>query len=93
MSSGTYADVKLRRERNRRIVDEIRDSTPCADCGMQYPAYAMDFDHFTGEKVANVMDLVYRPAGLDTLRAEIDKCVVVCALCHRYRTYARKQVA
>lgn len=85
--------VQLRRARNRRIVDEIRDSTPCADCGMQYPAHAMDFDHVTGTKAANVMDLVYAPAGLATLWAEIDKCVVVCALCHRYRTHARKQVA
>lgn len=91
--SSTSPDVKLRRERNRRIVDEIRNSTPCADCGVQFPAHAMDFDHFTGEKIANVMDLVYKPAGLAVLWAEINKCVVVCALCHRYRTHARKQAA
>lgn len=91
--SGESAQVKLRRERNRRIVDEIKETTPCADCGMQYPAHAMDFDHITGDKRGNVSYLAHKPAGLETLWAEINKCVVVCALCHRYRTHARKQAA
>jgi hypothetical protein len=61
---------------------------PCADCGVHYPYYVMDFDHREGEdKLANVTRLRYMSE--DTLRAEIAKCDVVCANCHRERTWKR----
>jgi hypothetical protein len=59
---------------------------PCMDCGNSYPFYCMDFDHRDPEdKVANIGQLVNN-GSWDKLRAEIEKCDVVCSNCHRIRT-------
>jgi hypothetical protein len=51
----------------------------------------MDFDHVRGEKKFKVAEAVQFAYGLnfDQLRAEIAKCEVVCANCHRIRTASR----
>ena len=65
---------------------------PCADCGVEYPYYVMDFDHCPGTfKRANLSVLVKRGASNDVLLKELAKCDVVCANCHRVRTHQRKQ--
>ncbi len=62
-------------------------SVPCADCGKRFPPEAMDFDHL-GDKTLEISRLIV-DAGTETLLAEIAKCEVVCANCHRIRTQAR----
>jgi hypothetical protein len=52
----------------------------------------MDLDHRPGvTKRANFNVLVKQGAARETLLEEIAKCDVVCANCHRLRTYQRKQ--
>ena len=64
---------------------------PCMDCGGTFPPECMDFDHVRGEKVCGVGLLVEDTTG--KLDAEIAKCDLVCANCHRIRTKSlrRKQ--
>ncbi len=91
--------VKNRNEyrlRKRKDVAEKRAYTsklkdvPCMDCGKKYPHYVMDFDHINPEdKLTQVSKLVN--LSWDRLRAEIDKCEVVCSNCHRIRTYNKRQ--
>lgn len=50
----------------------------------------MDFDHIDGDKVDNVGHMRYT-AGGNKILEEIAKCEVVCANCHRQRTYARNR--
>lgn len=78
------------RARIREIIVEAKNR-PCADCGKRYPTCAMDLDHVRGEKKFKVSEAVQLAYGstLDQLRAEIAKCQVVCANCHRIRTAAR----
>lgn len=73
--------------RNRELVRAYK-STPCADCKIQYPYYVMDFDHIRGEKKFNLAR--YYKHTVERLLEEISKCDVVCANCHRIRTYKRK---
>ena len=48
----------------------------------------MDFDHGQSEKIDDVARLVM--GGSETkLLAEIAKCEVVCANCHRERTWSK----
>ena len=61
---------------------------PCADCGIEYPYYVMDFDHVSGEKEANLNRLRWSRS-IPNLQKEIDKCDVVCSNCHRIRTFNR----
>lgn len=80
------------RKRNlaRRRVQEIKESTPCADCGIQYPYYVMDFDHRPGTgKMFDISDMGL-VSSVEVLLAEVAKCDVVCANCHRHRTFMRK---
>jgi len=74
------------------LTDEVRKkkANPCEDCGKSYPYYVMDFDHVSGKKLANVSILVRRRVTLSRLLEEIRKCEVVCANCHRERTFQRK---
>lgn len=72
-----------RRAQERRLYIQQEKSKPCADCGIQYPYYVMDFDHVRGVKKVRVSALVN--AAWETLKAEIAKCDVVCANCHRLR--------
>ena len=58
----------------------------CVDCGAS-DVRVLEFDHL-GDKVADVSRLV-QGASLDRVRAEIAKCDVVCANCHKIRTRAR----
>lgn len=83
------------KESRKRILQENRiwvrslKSVPCKDCYETYPYYVMDFDHVRGEKKANVSDLVRGFASRRKIQEEIDKCDIVCAVCHRIRTFTR----
>jgi hypothetical protein len=60
-------------------------SHPCVDCGAADPI-VLQFDHRDGtNKVGTVGEMVNR-ASWTTLLAEIAKCDVRCANCHRVRT-------
>ena len=48
----------------------------------------MDFDHVRGAKVANISALLGGPRAL--LDAELLKCELVCATCHRQREMNRR---
>jgi hypothetical protein len=63
-------------------------SHPCVDCGEADPI-VLEFDHVRDTKVNGISDLVYRNANLAVIQAEIDKCEVRCANCHRRVTVKR----
>lgn len=71
-----------------REVVEREKSRPCADCGQSYPHYVMDFDHVRGEKRCNVANM--QKTSIAALMEEIAKCDVVCANCHRIRTWRQQ---
>lgn len=73
--------------RQREYLRQVK-SRPCADCGVQYPYYVMDFDHREGEKEFFEMNRVSY-VSMRAIKQEIEKCDVVCANCHRERTYQR----
>ena len=83
------ADNLRRKERNRKYLRKIRD-VPCKDCGMSFPYYCMDFDHRPGTKKVKVLSRMAR-YGMDKVKAEVEKCDIVCANCHRIRTHKRRQ--
>lgn len=62
---------------------------PCADCENEYPYYAMDFDHCNGKKSFDIAVAVNKGVSVEKLNSEIEKCEVVCAVCHRIRTFKR----
>jgi hypothetical protein len=71
--------------RNRAIVNEAKNR-PCVDCGRQFPPVAMDLDHVRGEKRGTLAHAIKELWSEARLRAEIEKCEVRCAVCHRLKT-------
>jgi hypothetical protein len=76
------------RNTNNEILKESKNK-PCADCCKCYHPVLMDFDHRPGEiKCFNISNS-HKSVSRERLKAEIDKCDVVCCLCHRIRTWNR----
>lgn len=67
---------------------EYKESHPCTDCGQFFLSVVMDFDHVKGEKLFNIGPSVNSYSRTRIL-TEIEKCELVCANCHRIRTYLR----
>jgi hypothetical protein len=80
----------IRREK-KRIVQEIKSNNPCTDCGQFFHYSMMDFDHVRGVKIGDVGTLSGKNAPLKVILEEIEKCELVCANCHRYRSWTRMQ--
>lgn len=71
------------------LIAKAKD-VPCSDCGRRFPKVAMDFDHRPGlKKEFTVSAMSSGSWSTVRVQAEIDKCEVVCANCHRIRTFAR----
>lgn len=98
LSRYTPAEVAARRRyaraRERRLLDEIaalKIASGCTDCGYREHAEALDFDHLPGEmKVAGIAQMLRGRRARDVVLAEVAKCEVVCANCHRVRTATRR---
>lgn len=81
------------RKSTAKIRDYIRAAKdmPCMDCGHRYHYAVMDFDHREGAD--KKFTLAKFPSSLERVKAEIAKCDVVCANCHRMRTWKRKNAS
>ena len=82
------AQIKARRKRQREmaqafIVDYLRQH-PCVDCG-ETDIVVLELDHLRDKNVSYLVNT----NELARIKAEIDKCEVVCASCHRRRTAQR----
>lgn len=78
-----------RTKENKAYVRALKEASPCTDCKVFYPYYVMDYDHVRGKKTAGLAVIV-KGSSLDTVKAEIEKCELVCANCHRIRTWMRE---
>lgn len=89
-------DADRRNARESRVdrrawLDALKVERGCADCGYNAHPRALDWDHVGTDKVGDVGRLAHSRIALVRLLAEIAKCEVVCANCHRIRTWAREQ--
>jgi hypothetical protein len=83
------ADTLRRRNSLAAWINEFK-RRPCTDCGGEFPPYLMDFDHVTGDKLGDICGMRSRTVAREAILAEMDKCEVVCANCHRARTHFRR---
>ena len=69
-------------------ITNIKETTPCMDCGNTFPACCMEFDH-RKTKTKEVGSLVAMSAKWDRIEEEISNCDLLCSNCHRIRTKDR----
>jgi hypothetical protein len=81
--------AKAKRLAVRRSIQRLKESTPCTDCGKKFPYFIMEFDHARGKKKF----LIGRSGFTSNigLQKELEKCDIVCCICHRYRTHKIKR--
>ena len=72
------------------VLAETKLTAGCADCGYSVHPQALDFDHMPGTNKRFGLSRV-RTHGWPVIWKEVAKCEIVCANCHRIRTYARNQ--
>lgn len=78
---------KTYRQGKKDFRDALKN-VPCADCGGIFPPCCMDFHHRDPKtKKALVSQLVRMKNSL--LLEEAAKCDLICANCHRIRTYMK----
>jgi transcription elongation factor Elf1 len=81
------------RAENRERLRRYPESHPCVDCGERDPV-VLEFDHVRGSKRDIVSRMLYTGCTWSAIDAEIGKCEVRCANCHRRVTdKRRRQVA
>lgn len=79
------AQVRARREENRRQIYQYLLAHPCVDCG-ESDVVVLEFDHrVPSEKVAAVGGVAARRTWTSVAK-EIAKCDVRCVNCHRRKT-------
>lgn len=74
--------VRLRREQQIKTIQDMKSNLGCKLCGENHIA-TLHFHHLDpNEKEIGIAMALRLGWGLDRLKAEIDKCVVLCANCH-----------
>ena len=90
----TYVSRNNRRSRAHTLVLkgkvwEYLLAHPCADCGLADPII-LEFDHVDpAAKRKTIYKLIHQAYSWEAVRAEIAKCHIRCANCHRRRTAAQ----
>jgi len=76
--------IEAKRENYRRFYEWLSQQS-CVDCGESDPV-VLELDHVRGDKRDHVGKMLSDNRSWKTLLAEMEKCDVVCANCHRRRT-------
>lgn len=84
--------ARLRKSRRniRQHIQEYKQDRTCADCREDYPYWILEFDHTEDNKEFTIGQFQGTTSDIERIKAEIDKCDVVCANCHKNRTHRRR---
>lgn len=70
---------------------EFKKTLKCAKCPENHPA-TLDFHHIDGKtKDHNLSSMAHSGFGFDRIREEINKCIILCANCHRKLHWDERQ--
>lgn len=75
--------VKDKYNERKEMVSDIKANQGCAKCG-EKREYMLDFHHKDPSiKDGNIARITSNYNKMETIQQEIDKCIVLCANCHR----------
>lgn len=75
------------REQNAQKVFEYLSGHPCVECGESDPI-VLEFDHRSGVEKVECVSMLVLNSSWARVEAEIQKCDVLCANCHRRKSAA-----
>jgi hypothetical protein len=76
---------------HRKRIERLKASVPCMDCGRKFPHYVMEFDHVYQTKPRQKPIATMTGLSWLTIQEAMMLCHIVCANCHRIRTWRRNQ--
>ena len=80
----SYNSSIKRMIRNREFIKECKQDKQCEICGYNKYTEILDFHHKDKkEKIEGVSNLMKTLKNLETIKSEIEKCMVLCPNCHR----------
>ena len=87
----TQATNEAARKPRQDYINKVKLASGCTDCGLIDLEHLeiYDFDHLPGQTKARGVAAMLTSGTFEDLLAEIAKCEVVCANCHRIRTRRR----
>jgi len=92
---GQKAKTKTRTTALRGTIDKYvrhqKETNPCSDCGQFYAYYILEYDHRPDfVKLFGIANYKTYTNSIDVVKAEMAKCDLVCANCHRTREHWRR---
>jgi hypothetical protein len=78
------AQNRTRTHKKRAYLTAYLEEHPCVDCGEE-DTKVLEFDHVKKGKLFTI-SRGYRRYGMKKIKAEVKKCVVRCANCHKRKT-------
>ena len=87
----THERSQTYRDKFTEELGKMKEKSGCIDCGNKNLMYAqLDFDHVKGKKVSGISSMIRSYSREDVFK-EIEKCEIICANCHRLRTFNRSK--
>jgi len=78
------------RKKKRKAFQEWKATLSCTQCGFSHVA-ALDFHHTNAEDKEGIVSHLLRMGRFKKAKAEAEKCIVLCANCHRIHHYEEKK--
>jgi hypothetical protein len=86
------AKVKADRQSYGEWLDSLKEGKRCLDCGQAYPSYVLEWDHLPDAVKTLVVSDTRRAAfSKKRILEELEGCELVCANCHRERTFGDRK--
>jgi transposase len=93
LGKGQREKTNARTERSRtlakRKIWDIKENSGCVDCKEKYPHYMLEFDHLPEFQKLDSPTNIMHNYSWEKAMEEISKCDIVCANCHKIRTWQR----
>lgn len=83
--------MKKQYAEKQQMVQELKAQCKCAKCG-ESRGYVLDYHHINPEEKENIIArMISNNYKIDSVFDEIEKCIVLCANCHREFHYLNKR--
>lgn len=89
LNKTSYIETKKRsRDKSKEFVLDFLETQKCIDCGSD-DLRVLEFDHFENKK-CGVSLMTMKGYSIETVKKEIEKCIVRCRNCHVIKTHKER---
>jgi hypothetical protein len=85
------AHNKKNRDKASAYIQEAKKGKSCSICGWDKHHCALDFHHTDPSTKSKEVAAMAQTGSIKKIQEEMDKCILVCANCHRILHHERRQ--